>query len=178
MLTDEDCDLIRTEIQKVDNVVVREMLATSFEIARYQGCRLNETRLDPLTAVDLTNHTISFSAKGGKEFITALHPKLVPLFERMIAEGRRETWSQPEGTARQWASNKWFTFLNTHGLKAKIGDAACFHSTRVTVVTRMARANVSISKAKSYVGHASTLIHTTYQRLRPEDLEGCTDAVG
>ena len=33
-------------------------------------------------------------------------------------------------------------------------------------------------QAKSYVGHASTLIHTTYQRLRPEDLEGCTDAVG
>ena len=35
----------------------------------------------------------------------------------------------------------------------------CFHSTRVTVVTRMARRGVPIQQAMAFVGHASTLIH-------------------
>jgi integrase len=177
-LTDEDCDFIRSEIAKVTDLVVHTMLTNSFEIARYQGCRLSETCLNPMDAVDLDARTIRFHAKGGKEFVTALHPKLVPLFQELQKQGRVSTWDAPEGSRRQWASAKWTKFMDSHGIKAKLGDTVCFHSTRVTVVTRLARNDVPLSKAKTYVGHASTLIHETYQRLRADDLAGCTDAVG
>jgi site-specific recombinase XerD len=176
-LTDEHCELIRATIAKVKDPDAREFFHNSFEIARYQGCRLSETRVNPQTDVDLKRNTISFKAKGGKDFVTALHPKLVPLFTRLRSEGKTSTWDMPDEASRQLPAIRWSKFIRRHGLKKLIGDGMCFHSTRVTVVTRLARADVSISKAKWYVGHASTTIHDTYQRLRPDDLRGCTEAV-
>ena len=46
----------------------------------------------------------------------------------------------------------------------------CFHSTRVTVVTRLAREHHPIYETKAYVGHASDTIHAVYQRLSPPDV--------
>ena len=174
-LSAEDCAVIRSAIPSVADPVEREMLHHSFEIARYQGCRLAETRLDPVNDVDLALGTIRFrSAKGGKDFTTRLHPDLVPLFEDLQKRGVRATWTIPDGRGRQWASAKWWKFLDGLGLKSR---GVTFHSTRVTVVTELARANVHESKAQSYVGHSSTTVHRIYQRLRPNDLTDCTRAI-
>lgn len=53
----------------------------------------------------------------------------------------------------------------------------CFHCTRVTVITRMARAGVPISQAMRYVGHASTAVHKIYQRLAASDLSSAVNAI-
>jgi hypothetical protein len=174
-LTAEDCELIRQKIGTVTDQVKREMFANSFEIARYQGCRLSETRLNPQTDVDLDAGTIRFYQKGSREFTTALHPKLVPLFKRLRQEGRTSTWTPPPKSGRQWASTAWWKFLDAHGFTSR---GICFHTTRVTVVTELARANVPEAKAQAFVGHASTIVHRIYQRLRPADLEDCTKVVG
>jgi len=176
-ITPEQCEKIRDEIKRVGDPQLREMFENSFEIARYQGCRISETRVNPQTDVQIEggHGQIIFRAKGGKEFGTLLHPKLIPLFTRLKAAGRTETWSAPAGAPRQWASSKWFKFLTRIGLK---DCGLTFHSTRVTVVTELARNDVAQSKAKSYVGHSSTIVHRIYQRLRPDDLSDCADAIG
>jgi integrase len=176
-LTAGDCLAIRAGIEAITEPLRREMLANSFEIARFQGCRLSETKLNPLSDVDLQTGTIRFrSAKGGKDFTTRLHPALVPLFEKLRADGKSSTWNQPTNVrSRQWASTTWWKFLDRLGLKAK---GITFHSTRVTVVTELARNDVHESKAQAYVGHASTTVHRIYQRLRPQDLTDCVSAVG
>lgn len=174
-LSNADMDLIRSTIGKVADRQVRHMLETSFEIARYQGCRLSETRVN-LSRVDLARGTIGFTQKGNRQFVTALHPKLVPLFERLRQEGRDFAWDPPPGAPWRWASSRWSVVFRS--IKPILGPGACFHCTRVSVATRLAQGDVPLSKAKSYMGHASSLIHETYQRLRPSDLSGCTDAIG
>ncbi len=175
-LTDEDCEIIRREAKKFADPTIREMLVNSFEIARYQGCRLTETRLNPHTDVDLDSQTIRFRRKGGHDQITLLHPELVPFFKKLRADKRRRsTWDPPPGRGRQWASAKWWKFLERIGLKDR---SITFHCTRVTVVTEMARNDVPENKAQLFVGHSSTLVHRVYQRLRTGDLADCVAAVG
>jgi hypothetical protein len=41
----------------------------------------------------------------------------------------------------------------------------------------MARQHVPENLAKQFIGHASTTVHRGYQRLKPEDLSDCTDAL-
>ena len=182
-MTDELIETIRHHITETQPSELREFLNNSFEIARYQGCRISETRVNPQTDVALnkTNSTIRWAAKGGKNFTTLLHHKLISLFEQLKADGRTATWTAPRSCAteqsrRSWASSCWSRFLRKHGLRQKF-PGLCFHSTRVTVITRMVRNNVTASKAKHNVGHSSTLVHETYQRLKTEDLAECVQAV-
>lgn len=173
-LTQEHVDKIRAGIPLVLDPAVRQMLANSFEIARFQGCRITETRLDPRKDVDLETMEIAFRAKGKKDHVTALHPSLVPLFKRLRKEGKAFTWEIPAGRGRQWASAHWFRFLHKIGLKA---DGVTHHCNRITVISEMARNNVSEAKAQKFVGHSSTLVHRIYQRLRPKDLSECVAAI-
>jgi site-specific recombinase XerD len=186
-LTNDLIDLIRKKIQEVENAELKNFLAVSFEIGRYQGCRLSETRVNPQTDVTFfTKDTkdgpvirgeIRFVGKGQKEFITMLHPALFPLFKKLKAEGKTSTWDAPAVKSnRTWASSQWTKFLMRSGLK-DICPNISHRSTRVTVATRMAENNVPLSKAKEYIKHASTTMHFVYQRLQPEDLSDCADAV-
>lgn len=176
-LTEADCALIRASIAKETDPAIRDFLSNSFEIARHQGCRITETSLNPQTDVEIfkgpgrnnKRGLITFLAKGGKRFTTVLHPNLIPLFERLKAQGKTRTWATPEGRVFSWASGYWFRFLRRIGLKEK---GVTFHCTRVTVISELARNDVHISKAKSFVGHASTAIHEIYQRLNVSDVAG------
>jgi integrase len=115
----------------------REFLSNSFEIARCQGCRLSETRLNPMTDLDLANRHIAFGVKGGGTHVTLLHDKLVPLFEQLQRAGRTATWSPPDDAGcRQWASTQWNRFFDAIGLRQRLPNA-CFHSLRVTAATAM-----------------------------------------
>jgi integrase len=177
-LTEEAIALIRANFHTPPDPAVQTMLRNSFEIALHQGCRLTETRLNPQTDVTLgpKSNTISFRTKGGREFTTLLHPDLVPFFQQLRQSGAVATWTPPAGAGRQWAGGHWHRYLDRIGLRELLGGG-CFHSTRVTVITRMARSNVPISKAMKFVAHASSTIHATYQRLTPEDLQDCVEAV-
>jgi integrase len=52
-----------------------------------------------------------------------------------------------------------------------------FHSTRVTVASRMARGNVSIVKAMRLLNHSSELVHRSYQRLQAADVADVFDSL-
>lgn len=144
----------------------------SFLIARYHGCRLSETHFNPITQVSLDGTpTVSFHVKGDRVHTVHLHPKLVRRFRRMIAQGRNETYEKPKSPAKEW-----FNFLTRIGIKTKY-PGACFHSLRVTVATTLARKGVEEKKAMRYLSHASTTVHRSYVRLKPDDLSACTDAI-
>jgi integrase len=130
-----------------------------------------------LTDVDLARGRISFQVKGGGTHVTRLHPKLVPLFERLQREGRAATWQRPVGASRQWAAIRWNKFFDAIGLRKSLPNV-CFHSLRVTAATAMARSKVPENLAKQFIGHASTTVHRGYLRLRAEDLSDCTQAIG
>jgi integrase len=70
------------------------------------------------------------------------------------------------------AAKEWHFFFKEVGL-----PHLSFHSTRVTVVTKMARAGINQQQAMRYVGHASETVHRVYQRLTALDVAGVTQAV-
>lgn len=149
----------------------REFLQCSYLIARYQGCRLSETNVNPLRDVHLGNRTITFRAKGGKFLTSPLHPKLIPLFRRLQTEQRTLTYDPVPGP-----STVWHRVFRKSGVRDR-KPGACFHSLRVTAASRLARAGVSLSHAMAILGHASSTIHRSYQRVCVDDLRGALAAL-
>jgi integrase len=149
----------------------RTWMLAAYQIGRYQGCRLRETRLNLRTQVNLHTNTLTFLVKGRKKGdgeMTAMHPRLRPLFEAMIARGDEWTLDYGNGPSLQWRK-----FLDSIGLRD-----AWFHCLRSTVITEMARAGVPISQAMRYVLHANEEIHRAYQRLTTSDLTAAHGAIG
>lgn len=175
--TEEHLAMIEAEIAKVSDQQKRTFLERSYFIARYQGCRQAETHLNPMDDVVIDEScqrgTITFRIKGDRVHTAPLHPKLIPLFQKLQDEGATETYKMP-GNPRF----AWYKFLRDSGLKAKI-PGACFHCLRVTAVTRLARSKkVKEAEAMRFIGHASVLVHRVYQRLRADDLGDCLEALG
>ena len=150
-------------------------MTVSFEIALHQGCRSAETSL-PLSDIDEIRGTITFRQKGDRVFTTRLHDGLRPLVAELRAAGLKRTCDRPRMANKEW---HWFFKGRTDKGHASKGVAPrlCFHCTRVTVITRLARAGVPISQAMAYVGHADEEIHRIYQRLAAPDLQAATQAL-
>lgn len=145
-----------------------EWMAISWHIAWNQGCRLAETAL-PLSDVDTKRQLITFTLKGGRRHTTRLHPALIPLILKFKKEKRLRTWEFSRNASRDWSR-----VLDSLGLKH-----LTFHSTRVTVITRMARSgNVNEQQAMRFIGHATEQVHAIYQRLKTSDLDACLAALG
>lgn len=145
-------------------------MRVSFDIAMAQGCRFKETRL-PLSDIDVDRLKILFRAKGGKVFETALNPVLVPLIQKLKKGGQRLTWDLPPNELLQ-TSRSWTRFFRKIGL-AHI----CFHSTRVTAITRAHMAGVSQAKAMRFFGHSSWSVHAIYTKLGTEDVSDVANAL-
>lgn len=137
----------------------------SWTIAINQGCRLKETSL-PLSDVDFENDLITFRLKGGKKHTTKLMPAVKTLLQRLKDEGCTRTWQFHRLASRDWSR-----------LFADLGLKFSFHSTRVTVITKLARAGVNEQQALRFIGHASSEIHAIYTRLEADDLDSCVKAL-
>lgn len=171
-LSDADIEFIRGKIE-LEPEPLRTFLRNSFQIARYQGCRISETQLNPMTDVDILpsgNNKIRFRAKGGRTHEAPLHPELVPFFAVLKARGETQTYP------RRFNRSHWRHFLVRTGLPDRLPNV-CFHSLRVTAASRMARAGVSEAKAMRFLGHASTAVHRAYQRIQLEDLGDALKAI-
>lgn len=175
-MTDHEIELIRQAItqrlndpvrqQNRENATVDHFLRVSFEIAIHQGCRLSETHLDLHRQVNLDMGEITFHAKGDTYYTTKIHPGLVPLLRELRDAGRTHTYDF--GSAASWPgmnSVTWSRFLHSLGLKH-----LSFHSTRVTVISRMERAGAPESVVMRLVGHASTTVHAVYRRFTNSEL--------
>lgn len=163
----------KPEITAEEEATIRKNLAdrpewmrVGFEIAMAIGCRLRETAID-FRNIDFENHGISFPQKGGRIHTTALPPHLVPMLQKLKAKGLKKTCELPA-----MPSKEWWRFFKSIGLRH-----LSFHSTRVTVVTRLARAGIPERHTMRFVGHASSTIHRVYTRLKVDDLQMCVDAL-
>lgn len=137
-----------------------------FEIAMHQGCRLHETEI-PFSRINFEQGTVTIHGKGGRRFATLLHSALRPMLLERQAAGHPSSCIVP-----RFASLDWRRFFDSIGM-----PHLCFHCTRVTVVTRLARRGVPMSQAMSFVGHSSSLVHRIYTRLKPADLSACVAAL-
>jgi integrase len=156
----------KPEIKPEEQRVIEDRLKTApawmsdcWLVAMRQGMRLAETAV-PLDRIDLQLMTVSTIGKGGKVHTAPLHKDLVPLVKRALTEKRKTLVELPQYAAKKW--HQWFAKLTMKHLS--------FHSTRVTVVTRLARANYSRQLTKAYVGHASDTVHDIYTRLEAADV--------
>lgn len=160
--------VVRRNIAAMPEGKRKEFFSNSFEIARYHGCRFSETHCNPQTAVgvDATGRwVIRFKAKGNRVHPVPLHPALIPLFEKLRAERRTETYTMPKA-----ATKLWYNFFCHIGLK-QTDPNVCFHALRVTVATELAEAGVHEAKARRYLGHASPTVHRVYQRMSIEHMD-------
>jgi integrase len=164
--TDADVARIRAEFARPRRFHdCPDWMPIAFEIALLQGCRLRATQI-PMERIDLEHDTIQFHEKGGKVFTAPIHPELRPLLVRLKADGRKQTCTLPHLASR--------TFTR---MLRRIGLPHVFHCTRVTVVTRFARASVPEQQAMAYVAHGGWAVHRIYQRLKPADVRGCHAAL-
>jgi site-specific recombinase XerD len=167
-LTDQLIEQIRKALE-----VEPAWMSHAFEIAIHQGCRISETQIFT-GAVDFARGCIHFrKTKGDKPFTAPMHPALRPLLEKLDAEARRtnaETiFALPPNGPRDF--HRLFDALKIEGSDSTFRDlGVTFHSTRVTVATRLAQGDYSKSKAMRLLNHSSELIHSTYQRLQAADV--------
>ncbi len=171
-LTEEMIKMVEAHIE-TQKEPIKTFLSRSWLISKYQGARLSETHVNPLEDVlifvqdGVKRGRIVFNAKGGKEHVAPLHPKLIPFFEDLIAKGVNETFEKPANPSRVW-----FDFLRRTKIK-KAFPKLCHHCWRVTTASKLGRSQVKESTAMQYVGHSSTTVHRGYQRFQIDsDLDG------
>lgn len=169
-LTSEDIRLIREALVSKEGhlPITQRWMMVCFEVALHQGCRLREVQV-AMSDVNESLGTICFHGKGGKVFTTALHPNLLPLVKDLREAGAPHLCHLPVMAAKEW----WSFFRTIPGLTKGVS----FHCTRVTAVTRLARAGVNQGVAMRFVGHSSEIVHRIYQRLGTADLKAATQAL-
>jgi site-specific recombinase XerD len=174
-ITNEEIAKIRAALRDTEGhlPITERWMTVSFEIAIHQGCRLTETSL-PLSDINEAAGTITFRQKGDRVFTTRLHDGLRPLLARLRAAGATRTCVLHRLASRDWSR---FFKGRPERNQPSVAPRICFHCTRVTVITRLARAGVPIQQAMAYVGHADQTIHRIYQRLQAPDLAACSSAL-
>jgi integrase len=170
--TDEKPEITAIEAAQIERALesAPPWMRRSWQIAMATGCRLRETRIEIRRQVNFEEGTILFpSPKGGrrKAYAIPLPKSLRPAFEAWLAAGDRWTLTMPPCPSKDWRF-----FLDDLGM-----PHLCFHCTRVTFITKLARANVPLAVAMRLVNHASKTIHRIYQRINLDDLRRWADKV-
>lgn len=171
-MSNEEVAVIRAELKKREGAlpITEQWMTVSFELALHHGCRLSATQI-PFSAISLEQSRLTLHEKGKngqpKIFTVGIHDGVRGLLLRLREAGATVTCRMPAMPSKVW--HDFFRGLQLGHL--------CFHCTRVTVITRMARGGVPIQQAMAYVGHASESVHRIYQRLKPEDLALCRQAL-
>ncbi|MHB9008921.1 MAG: tyrosine-type recombinase/integrase [Limisphaerales bacterium] len=158
-------DISRTDIELIRQQLIHEpeWMRVCFEIAIHHGTRLRATKVHLERDIDWTAGTITFHEKGSKLLTVPMAEDLHLLLQGLRLQGREFSCMLPRDASRHW--RRFFDSIDR--------PQYCFHCSRVTVVTNLARAGVSESLAMRFVGHASTEIHRIYQRLGVRDLDRC-----
>lgn len=170
-MSDDHIAIIQREIQrrlkKADTTTEREVaefLQVSFDIARLQGIRLSETHI-ALADVDLHDRTLVVMGKGKKLETLNMNPELIPLFTRLKAEDKSYTYTPP-----RMPSLTWFKVFKTIRNNNPGFKNVSYHSTRVTVISRMERAGAPENVVMKTVLHSSTTVHRVYRKLKAAEL--------
>lgn len=139
----------------------------SFFLALQTGLRFSETAVRR-SQVNLDRGEIALEQpKGGRKraFTIPLYPEIAPLLREFMAGREPVLWDLP-AQERDFASLVWVKFFRELGL-----GHLCFHCTRVTFITRGARAGVPEAAMMKMVNHASHEVHRVYQRRTDADAQ-------
>lgn len=157
----QKCEVLPEEQVIIDEALLGEpqWMQDAWLVAMCHGCRLREVSV-PMSEVNEAAGVIVFKGKKGKLHAAPLHERCLELVRRRRAEKAKVLVDLPG-----MPSKAWHTFFKRLGL-----GHLSFHSTRVTVVSRLIRANVSPAVVMQYVGHASEIVNQIYRRHRPTDV--------
>ena len=161
-LTDEQIKKIRERLPDC-----APWMSIAFEIALATGCRLSETSI-PMDCIDLKNNTMTFPCpKGGasKSFSIPIPTSILPLLTRLAQSKVPRTCFLPTNDSKPFR-----VLFDRLGYKD-----ICFHSLRVTRVTRLRQSGVSARDAMRLVNHSSELVHKLYDRHDVSELRGLVD---
>lgn len=136
-----------------------DWMRDAWAVAMLQGCRLRQAAC-PLERIDLERRVITLPRQKGKEHTMPLHSALVPLVEKRRAEGAQRLVEMPALPSKAWRQ-----FFDKLGMRE-----VSFHSTRVTVNTRLLRAGFSTAQVMSLIGHSKEETNMIYRRLNPVDV--------
>ena len=158
--TKEKSEITASDQATIEKALLKQpqWMRDSWLVGIKQGCRVSAVGV-PMHLIDEAAGTIQFRQKGGKFHTAPLHADLLPLVARRREEGAKTLVDMPPGAPRQW-----WDFFRTLGMEYS------FHCLRVSVITRLARANVSEAKAMQYIGHCNSLVHAIYRKLKAADV--------
>jgi hypothetical protein len=120
-----------------------------------------------MTQWNSAERILTLKRKGGKiAAVPALAP-LAELLDELKRQGRQITCAPPKSPPRRW-----ILFFESLDMPYS------FHSLRVSFITRLRRAGVDRWTAMRLVGHASTTVHSIYNRYEVEqDLRNAVEKV-
>jgi integrase len=161
--TDEQIAKVYSKLPKKE----KDWRYVSFRIALETGCRLSETEIE-FRHINFDRKTITFiDPKGGKPYVAPLPDSLIPMLLKIKKSKATHTLRLNQNSSTQFSN-----FLRKIGLKTH-----SFHCTRVTFVTRLARAGVPLREAMKMVNHSSETVHKIYSRLNADDLKPYVNVV-
>lgn len=142
-----------------------EWMRRSFFLALQTGLRFGDTALRRAQVNRERGEITLDRTKGGakRTFTIRIYPEIAAALDAWLATPAAKYWSLPP-KERDLASLQWTKFFR----EIKLGHL-CFHCTRVTFITRGARAGVPEAAMMKMVNHASKEIHRIYQRLADAD---------
>lgn len=137
----------------------------SFHLALQTGLRFSDTAIERSRVNLAANHIVIEKPKGGRKraFGIEIYPEIASMIADLMKGKAKRLWEIPE-KERGLNGLIWRRFLDRLGLRH-----LCFHCTRVTFITRGARAGVPESAMMKLVNHASKEVHRIYQRLAAPD---------
>lgn len=179
-ITREDSEL-KPEISDDEQRIIERELANrppwmrrSFMIAIRTGLRFSETRI-ARQQVDFhdTGRILIEKPKGGrrKAFSIPIYQTIRPIFEEWWKGSESHTWTLPM-KERQLTGLLWHKFFVEIGL-----PHLCYHSTRVTFITRGMRAGIPEAVMMKMVNHGNKLITRIYERWTTDDVRAYADRI-
>ncbi len=137
----------------------------SFFLALQTGLRFAETALHRRQVHLGRGEILIEKPKGGagRAFTLRIYPEIAPMIAKWMESKDACLWALPP-KERDLASLQWTRFFRA----LQLGHL-CFHCTRVTFISRGARAGVPEAVMMKLVNHASHEVHRVYQRLAGDD---------
>jgi hypothetical protein len=144
----------------------------TFLMGLYQAARLRQAQI-PISRIDFQRRIIDYpsdTVKGGKGYAQGIDPDFGPILQDLVAH-RQSMGKSMLCEIPILPSVEWRRFLDELGLKHLV-----HHGLRATWITRAALAGIPESLAKRFVNHASSQVHSIYQKITATDLMPMLDA--
>lgn len=154
-----------SEIVTIYGADKADWMRKSFHIGLHTALRFSDTAIERNRVNWKAKEIVIDQPKGGRKraFSIQIYPSIRDMIEEFMDSGDKVLWTLP-AKERILTGIYWMRFFREHGLAH-----LCFHCTRVTFITRGARAGVPESAMMKMVNHASKEIHRIYQRLASAD---------